>query len=47
MTVDVIAPQHRWRARLRDVIVRHAIPVSAMDFPEGWERMEIWEEKTA
>lgn len=44
--MDVIAPQHHWRARLKDLIARHAIPVAAMDFPAGWELMAIWQEKT-
>lgn len=45
--MDVIAPQHHWRARLKDLIARHAIPAAAMDFPAGWERMAIWQEQTA
>jgi hypothetical protein len=42
--MDVIAPQHHWRARLKDLIVRHAIPASAMDFPGSWEQLAIWQE---
>lgn len=45
--MDVIAPQHHWRTRLKDLIARHAIPVAAMDFPAGWERMAIWQARTA
>ncbi len=44
--MDVVAPRHRWRARLKDLIARHAISVSAMDFPAGWEQLAIWQENT-
>jgi abortive infection bacteriophage resistance protein len=44
--MDVIAPQHHWRARLTDLITRHAVPVAAMDFPAGWEQLAIWQENT-
>lgn len=44
--MDVIAPQHHWRARLKDLITRHAVPVAAMDFPAGWEQLAIWQENT-
>jgi abortive infection bacteriophage resistance protein len=45
--MDVIAPQHHWRARLPELIARHAIPVGAMDFPARWEQMAIWQRKAA
>lgn len=41
--MDRIAPEHRWRARLKDLIARHVAPVTTMDFPIGWERLTIWE----
>ena len=44
--MDVIAPQHHWRARLKDLITRHAVPVAAMDFLAGWEQLAIWQENT-
>lgn len=44
--MDVIAPKHHWRTRLKDLVARHAIPVAAMDFPAGWEQWAIWQEKT-
>lgn len=43
--MDVIAPKHLWRTRLKDLIARHAIPVAAMDFLAGWEEMPIWWEQ--
>lgn len=45
--MDVIAPQHHWRARLRGLVDQHAIPLSAMDFPVDWERLPIWQERTS
>ncbi|MGC4367697.1 Abi family protein [Hydrogenophaga sp. R2] len=44
--MDVIAPQNHWRARLKDLIARHAVPVAPMDFPAGWKQLAIWQEKT-
>lgn len=43
--LKVIAPQHHWRMRLKELITRHSIPVTAMDFPVGWEQMTIWKEQ--
>lgn len=45
--MDVIAPQHHWRTRLKDLIARHAIPVAVMDFPSDWGQRAIWLERTA
>ena len=42
--MDVIAPQHHWRARLKDLIAQHAIPVAAMDFPANWQQLPIWQD---
>ena len=42
--MDVVAPKHRWRARLRALLAKHDIDVSALDFPSGWEQMPIWQE---
>ncbi len=39
-----IAPHHHWRARLKDLIFRHAIPVRSMDFPGEWKELAIWQE---
>lgn len=44
--VDVITLQHHWRARLKDLISRHAVPVAAMDFPARWEQLAIRQEDT-
>lgn len=40
--MDFIAPQHHWRQRLKNLIVEHAAPVSAMDFPPDWQTRAIW-----
>ncbi len=42
--MDVIAPKHRWRAELIDLIARHAVSASAMGFPRGWEQLAVWQE---
>lgn len=42
--MDVIAPQHQWRSRLKALMARHGVAVSAMDFPTNWERLPIWQE---
>lgn len=43
--MDVIAPQHHWRARLKNLITINTIPVEAMDFPADWENLGIWGKK--
>lgn len=40
--MDAIAPGHHWRARLKDLIARHAVPVAAMGFPTNWQQLPIW-----
>ena len=40
--MDLIAPGHHWRTRLKALVADHRIPVSAMDFPIEWEHMNIW-----
>ena len=40
--MDVIAPRHHWRTRLKTLITSHDIPVAAMDFPTHWQRLPIW-----
>lgn len=44
--MDVIAPQHHWRSRLKALIAQHGVAVSAMDFPAHWERLPIWQDAT-
>lgn len=43
--MDLMAPHHHWRARLKTLLSRHAIDVGVMDFPAGWEQMPIWQEE--
>ena len=45
--MDIIAPQHHWRWRLKELIAGHAIPVGAMGFPEDWEARAIWQGSAA
>lgn len=42
--MDVIAPQHHWRSRLKTLIAKHGVAVSAMDFPANWETLPIWQD---
>jgi abortive infection bacteriophage resistance protein len=41
--MNIIAPQHHWRARLIKLIEDHNIPAAAMDFPEDWQTRPIWQ----
>jgi abortive infection bacteriophage resistance protein len=45
--MDVIAPGHHWRVRLKELIARHAVGVAAMDFPFDWLQLPIWQDATA
>lgn len=40
--MDCIAPDHSLRQRLKELIQKHQIPVSAMGFPADWENRRIW-----
>jgi abortive infection bacteriophage resistance protein len=40
--MDVIAPRHSWRLRLRGLLIRPGVSTAAMDFPSGWEQLPIW-----
>lgn len=42
--MDTIAQQHHWRIRLKQLIEKHGIPVSDMDFPSDWLQRSIWRE---
>ena len=42
--MDVIAPQHHWRSRLKGLIARHGLSVAAMDFPANWQNLPIWQD---
>jgi abortive infection bacteriophage resistance protein len=41
--MDIIAPQHHWRSRLKGLINLHAVPVTAMGFPQDWKQRTIWQ----
>ncbi|WP_218831495.1 Abi family protein [Bordetella genomosp. 9] len=43
--MDVIAPAHHWRLRLRELIARHDIPVAGMGFPDNWDDLPIWHDR--
>ena len=40
--MELVAPQHRWRLRLRRLIRDHRIPVAAMGSPAGWSELAIF-----
>ena len=44
--MDIIAPHHHWRQRLKTLIADHAIPLGAMDFPSDWTSRAIWQGRT-
>ena len=41
--MDVIAPKHIWRIRVKDLLKKHEIPVTAMGFPVDWGESKIWQ----
>lgn len=42
--MDVIAPGHRWHARLKNLIASHSVNTAAMGFPADWVERTIWAE---
>lgn len=42
--LDVIAPGHQWRSRLKDLLHKHAVSLVAMDFPADWRQRPIWQD---
>jgi abortive infection bacteriophage resistance protein len=40
--MDLIAPRHHWRARVRALLSKHNIDVAQMGFPPDWSRLAIW-----
>lgn len=42
--MDVIAPNHHWRQRLKALIEHHHVGVHPMDFPTDWTQRTIWQE---
>ena len=43
--MDIIAPGHHWRQRLKHLIHHHhTINTAAMGFPAGWDTRAIWQE---
>lgn len=42
--MDVMAPDHHWRKRMKDLLAAPGVNVSAMDFPAGWATRAIWQE---
>ena len=40
--MNVIAPGHHWKTRLKNLITTHAIDTSKMGFPPDWETRPLW-----
>lgn len=40
--LDLIAPNHHWRSRFKELITRHGIDVGMMGFPCDWEQRGPW-----
>jgi abortive infection bacteriophage resistance protein len=41
--MDIIAPSHHWRQRVKDLLNSHGIQTTAMDFPADWAGKAIWQ----
>lgn len=41
--MDLIAPKHHWRDRLKNLLSVHSVDVTQMGFPREWHRFPIWE----
>ncbi len=44
--MDVVAPDHHWRKKLKTLLASQNIPLRAMDFPADWQQRTIWQERT-
>ncbi len=42
--LDVVAGQHHWRDRLKQLLTKHHISTREMDFPHDWQQRAIWQE---
>jgi abortive infection bacteriophage resistance protein len=40
--MGMIAPNHIWRSRVKDLLSEHEILLPAMGFPVDWEKSKIW-----
>lgn len=40
--MNVIAPGHQWKTRLKNLITTHAIDTAKMGFPPDWETRPLW-----
>lgn len=44
--LNVVAPHHHWRTRLKNLLGLHNIETTAMGFPKNWEQLPLWQEAT-
>jgi len=43
--MDLIAPRHHWRGRVKTLLAKYDVDVSQMGFPRGWNRLHIWRDR--
>jgi abortive infection bacteriophage resistance protein len=43
--MDLIAPNHSWRRRLKEHLLKNPQYLKEMDFPSNWQEQIIWKEK--
>jgi abortive infection bacteriophage resistance protein len=41
--MDIVAPHHSWRQRLKALIEQHKPPTRAMGFPPRWDQLSLWQ----
>jgi abortive infection bacteriophage resistance protein len=44
--MDIIAPGHQWRERLKNLLHKNSTRLNAMGFPSNWEQCPIWKDKS-
>jgi abortive infection bacteriophage resistance protein len=43
--IDLISPNHHWKARLFDLFQKHPVNQNAMGFPADWLQRPIWNKR--
>jgi hypothetical protein len=43
--MDVVAPHHHWRERLKTLLKKHTIWLNEMVFSKDWESQMIWQKE--
>jgi abortive infection bacteriophage resistance protein len=45
--MDVIAPKHKWRSKMVQLLRNPNISLESMSFPDDWQTRKIWQEVSA